>query len=100
MGKTISKSIRLSDDMYQYIYNYRGNGFNEKFENIIQDARDAEPDRLYRLKLLDKELREKQQMLRKIQEFLRVYSFIRDRADTLNRDLSNLIEIIQEVTEE
>ncbi len=43
--KNNSKSIRLSDEVMNYIQSYRGEGFNEKFENIIIDAMESE-DRL------------------------------------------------------
>lgn len=40
--KEISKSIRLSKEVYDYINAYKGNGFNEKFENIILDYQSRE----------------------------------------------------------
>lgn len=42
MAKNIAKSIRLSEEVYAYIDGYRGNGFNEKFENIILDYQKEE----------------------------------------------------------
>ena len=44
-AKSNSKSIRISDKCFNYILNYRGNGFNEKFENIILDAMESEQSR-------------------------------------------------------
>ena len=46
--KNVSKSIRLTEDLYKYIDNYCGDGFNEKFENVILDARHSENKRLIR----------------------------------------------------
>lgn len=53
MAKNLSKSIRLSEDLYEYINAYHGEGFNEKFRNIIMDAREAEPKLKKRLLALE-----------------------------------------------
>ncbi|WP_368272295.1 hypothetical protein [Enterocloster lavalensis] len=52
-GKCIAKSIRLSEEVFTYIDGYRGEGFNQKFENIILDAMCAEADRKRRIEALD-----------------------------------------------
>lgn len=44
MAKSISKSIRLSREVYGYIEKYRGDSFNEKFENIILDYQKKEKE--------------------------------------------------------
>lgn len=56
MAKEIAKSIRLSREVFEYIDSYRGNGFNEKFENIILDYQKAEKDIQARIKARKKEL--------------------------------------------
>lgn len=33
--KSVAKSIRLTQELYDFISNYKGDGFNEKFSNII-----------------------------------------------------------------
>ena len=33
--KSVAKSIRLTPELYDFINKYDGNGFNEKFANII-----------------------------------------------------------------
>ena len=54
MAKNNMKSIRLSDKVMNYIMGYRGDGFNEKFENIILDAMESEDDRKQSLEMYDK----------------------------------------------
>lgn len=56
LKKNISKSVRLSQEVYDYILAYRGNGFNEKFENIILDYRKKEKDIQSQIKKKEKEL--------------------------------------------
>lgn len=33
--KTNLKSVRISDEVLTYIENFEGNGFNQKFENLV-----------------------------------------------------------------
>lgn len=40
--KSVMKSIRLSEDLLAYIEKQSGNGFSDKFENLIISARDDE----------------------------------------------------------
>jgi len=54
MAKNNMRSIRLSDKVMDYIMNYRGDGFNEKFENIILDAMESEDDRKKSLEMYDR----------------------------------------------
>lgn len=56
MAKNNSKSIRMDDEVLAYIENYRGNGFNEKFANIILDAMKGESERTKILENLDKRI--------------------------------------------
>lgn len=56
----IGKSIRVSQKVFDYIEAYNGEGFNEKFENIILDAMESEKKRKDKIKALDKSITEKQ----------------------------------------
>lgn len=46
---SVLKSVRVPEEIYEYILSYRGDGFNQKFVNIIRDARDSEEKRLSNL---------------------------------------------------
>lgn len=61
--KSISKSIRLSEDLMEYIMHSPGDGFNDKFERLICSARDDEPRRKEELKRLDETIRMRQKQL-------------------------------------
>lgn len=66
MAKNILKSIRLSNEINKYIEDFEGDGFNQKFENIIIYAMKTEIDRKKRLveitKLIDSRSQELQQI--------------------------------------
>ena len=51
--KNISKSIRLSKKVYDYIDSFEGEGFNQKFENIILFAMEQEEQKRKRVQELD-----------------------------------------------
>lgn len=64
--KSIAKSVRLTQEVFDYIDSAPGNGFNEKFENIILEAKRGESDRKKELARLDKQIekqRRKQTLL-------------------------------------
>ena len=52
--KNISKSVRLSNKVYQYIESFEGDGFNQKFENIVLFALEQEDKKRKQLADLDK----------------------------------------------
>ncbi|MGB8452401.1 MAG: hypothetical protein WCD89_08720 [Anaerocolumna sp.] len=60
MAKKNSKSIRLSNKVMGYIESYNGNGFNEKFENIILFAMETEKERISWIGHLDEQIKNKQ----------------------------------------
>lgn len=66
--KSNSKSVRVSDEVLAYIENARGDGFNQKFENIILDAKRSEPERKRRLVEYDRLIEQRKQQLSKITE--------------------------------
>lgn len=51
--KNISKSVRLSQKVFDYINAFEGDGFNQKFENIILFAMEQEQDKRKRVEELD-----------------------------------------------
>lgn len=54
--KSVAKSIRLTPELYDFINNYSGNGFNEKFSNIISFCFEEEKNIRQRIKQEQKEL--------------------------------------------
>ena len=63
---SVLKSVRVPEEISEYILSYRGNGFNQKFVNIIRDARDSEEKRLSNLKYIDYRIQERQKILDEI----------------------------------
>lgn len=75
-GKSIAKSIRLSEEVFTYIDGYRGEGFNQKFENIILDAMCGEADRKRRIEMLDASIEQRKNELRRMSDQIMFYRAI------------------------
>ena len=58
--KNIAKSVRLTQEVFDYIDSAPGNGFNEKFKNIILEAKRGESDRKKELARLDARIEQQQ----------------------------------------
>ena len=71
MKKSISKSIRLSQEVYDYIDGYAGKGFNQKFENIILFAKRTEKDKCKHIAKLDADIEKRQKELSVLLDRLR-----------------------------
>jgi t-SNARE complex subunit (syntaxin) len=61
---SVPKSVRIPEEIYEYINSYSGDGFNQKFVNIIRDARDTEPERNETLAKLNKQISEREKYLK------------------------------------
>lgn len=101
--KSNLKSIRLTDKVLNYINEYRGDGFNEKFENIILDAMESEDERIARLKMFDKLIEEEKQRyykmcgnLNRLDPMIRACLDVDTRIRELNRLFDDCISKIFE----
>ncbi len=90
MAKEIAKSIRLSREVFDYIDGYRGNGFNEKFENIILDYQKAEKDLQARIKARKKELKLWEKQVHKAAEDVRRLQNLSWRVDQVMEHLEQI----------
>jgi hypothetical protein len=93
--KTYAKSIRYTKTVNDYIENYRGVGFNQKFENIILDAMEGEQERNRTLSALDETIAQRREKLRRISRY--IYDLdrassqlvrLKEACETLERTLS------------
>ncbi|MBQ7776416.1 MAG: hypothetical protein IJ379_10910 [Lachnospiraceae bacterium] len=98
MRKNNSKSIRVSDKVMNYILSYPGNGFNEKFENIILYAMESEAERTEELKRLDDIIRDKKNKyyalcdkLRTLEPLVQAALHVNSRVRELDEQLKDCI---------
>lgn len=50
------KSIRLSDQVMDYVINFEGDGFNQKFENLVLFCMEQEETKKQKIAFLDEQI--------------------------------------------
>lgn len=95
--KSQQRSIRMTPTVESYVLGFEGNGFNQKFENLVIHVMNDERNRKERIKKLDKEIKEKIELLDdlrdKIQKFNNIclaFESIDDRLKSIDRYLDEL----------
>lgn len=91
--KSNNKSVRLDDYTYNYVLNYRGDGFNEKFENIVYDASKAESERKKSIARLDSLIELKRSHI----DYLDKNIFMLERVSGIVDDVISSIELIDNI---
>lgn len=66
MSKNISKSVRLSNEVYDYVNDFDGEGFNQKFENIVIFCMKSEAERKKNLDSIDRLIKSRSEELANI----------------------------------
>ena len=69
MAKKVNlKSVRLSDQVMDYVINFEGEGFNQKFENLVLFCMEQEESKKYRITLLDQQIAKQYKKLDVLQQ--------------------------------
>ena len=93
MSKEIRKSLRLSEDVVNYINSFPGESFSRKFENVVISCKDRD-ERLKRA-----ELEELQKQIEDTKDFIEEVVNLREITQRADRELSRLSEeLSQSVT--
>ena len=88
--KSIAKSVRLTQEVFDYIDSAPGNGFNEKFENIILEAKRGESDRKKELARLDKKIERQQRSMKRKKQMQKLKKQSRKPLISSPRQRSNM----------
>ncbi len=91
--KSINKSIRISPKIYNYIDSHPGNGFNEKFENIILEAMEFEDERKRRMEYLDERINMKLEQVSVLEDKIKAlneFLLVAVRANGMFKQLEEL----------
>ena len=65
------KSVRLSDEVLEYVQNFEGDGFNQKFENLVLFCMKEEKSKRLLIQSLDKKINEQREILDKLSRLQR-----------------------------
>lgn len=86
----IGKSIRVAPEVYSYIEKFSGEGFNEKFENIIIFAMKTEKDRRDTIKNLERQINDKNTQLKKLVDEINKLQNVSYRINDVMRSMSDI----------
>ena len=100
MAKKVNlKSVRLSDQVMDYVINFEGEGFNQKFENLVLFCMEQEESKKQRITLLDQQIAKQykklyalQQISSKIGDVRRALTNLEWRANDLSDLMDKLLE--------
>ena len=93
------KSIRLSDQVMDYVINFEGDGFNQKFENLVLFCMEQEESKKQRITLLDQQIAKQYKKLDVLQQISCEIGGVRSALTNLEwkaNDLSDLMDKLLE----
>lgn len=97
--KTNMKSVRLSDQVMDYVINFEGEGFNQKFENLVLFCMEQEESKKQRITLLDQQIAKQYKKLDVLQQISSKIGDVRMALTNLEwkaNDLSDLMDKLLE----
>ena len=97
--KTNMKSVRLSDQVMDYVINFEGEGFNQKFENLVLFCMEQEESKKQRITLLDQQIAKQYKKLDVLHQISSKIGDVRSALTNLEwkaNDLSDLMDKLLE----
>ena len=94
------KSVRLSDQVMDYVINFEGEGFNQKFENLVLFCMEQEESKKQRIILLDQQIAKRYKKLYALQQLSSEIGDVRRALTHLERQANDLSELMDELLED
>ena len=98
--KSNLKSVRLSDQVIDYVINFEGDGFNQKFENLVLFCMEQEETKKQRITLLDQQIAKQYKKLYALQQLSSEIGDVRRALTHLERQANDLSELMDELLED
>lgn len=89
------KSVRLSDQVMDYVINFEGDGFNQKFENLVLFCMEQEETKKQKIAFLDQQIVKQYKKLDTLRQLTSEIGDVRRALTHLERktnDLSDLMD--------
>ncbi len=90
--KSNAKSVRMSDNVLGYVEGFEGNGFNEKFENMVLYFMENDKKLKERIIYSEKKLRSLETDIQKKSDLLKELSLLESRLGTIKSYLSGIFK--------
>ena len=94
------KSVRLSDQVMDYVINFEGDGFNQKFENLVLFCMEQEESKKQRITLLDQQIAKQYKKLYALQQISSEIGDVRRALINLERQANDLSELMDKLLED
>lgn len=91
------KSVRLSDQVMDYVINFEGDGFNQKFENLVLFCMEQEETRKQKIAFLDQQIIKQYKKLDILRQLTSEIGDVRRALTHLERQANNLSELMDEL---
>ena len=98
--KSNLKSVRLSDQVMDYVINFEGDGFNQKFENLVLFCMEQEETRKQKIAFLDQQIVKQYKKLDALRQLTSEIGDVRRALTHLERQANDLSELMDELLED
>lgn len=98
--KNNSKSIRLSDQVMDYVINFEGDGFNQKFENLVLFCMEQEETRKQKIAFLDQRIIKQYKKLDALRQLISKISAVSEALLDLEWRTNDLSALMDELLED
>ena len=98
--KSNLKSVRLSDQVMDYVINFEGDGFNQKFENLVLFCMEQEETKKQKIAFLDQQIVKQYKKLNALRQLTSEIGDVRRALTHLERQANNLSELMDELLED
>lgn len=94
------KSVRLSDQVMDYVINFEGDGFNQRFENLVLFCMEQEETRKQKIAFLDQQIVKQYKKLDTLRQLTSEIGDVRRALTHLERQANDLSELMNELLED
>lgn len=94
------KSIRLSDQVMDYVINFEGDGFNQKFENLVLFCMEQEETRKQKIAFLDQQIIKQYKKLDALRQLISKISAVSEALLDLEWRTNDLSALMDELLED
>lgn len=94
------KSVRLSDQVMDYVINFEGDGFNQKFENLVLFCMEQEETKKQKIAFLDQQIVKQYKKLDTLQQLISKISAVSEALLDLEWRTNDLSVLMDELLED
>lgn len=94
------KFVRMSDQVMDYVINFEGDGFNQKFENLVLFCMEQEETKKQKIAFLDQQIVKQYKKLDALRQLTSEIGDVRRALTHLERQANDLSELMDELLED